>query len=65
MMTPAMFATATLYLRFIYAICLIIVIVGVTFAVRRKIRQFRQSIEARKATKRRRATSVAPATTSE
>lgn len=65
MITPAMIATATLYLRFTYAICLVIVIIGVALAVRRKIRKIRQSIDARRAAKRRRATSVAPATTSE
>jgi hypothetical protein len=63
MITPAMIATATFYLHTVYALCLVIVIVGVAFALRRQIGRWHQSIEDRKATKRRRATSVAPATT--
>lgn len=63
MITPAMIATATFYLRTIYAVCLIIVIVGTVFALRRQVSRWRQSIVDRKIAKRRRATSVAPATT--
>ncbi len=65
MITPAMIATATLYLRFTYAICLIVVIVGTVFAVRRKMKRIRRYIDDRKATKRRRASSVEPSATAE
>ena len=65
MITPSMIATATLYLRFTYAICLIIAIVGTVLAIRRHIRRARQFVEDRKEAKRRRDTSVAPATTNE
>lgn len=63
MITATMIAAFTNYMRLTYAICLVIVIIGVALAIRRKLRQISYSISARKVTKRRRATSVAPTTT--